>query len=42
MIGFILGTDTPNNDQIITSDLNNDEEINILDIVIVIDLIFEE
>ena len=39
--GFILENETPDEEQIITADLNQDNQINILDIVLIVDLIFE-
>ena len=41
MISFILNNDILDDEQIIISDLNQDNQINILDIVLIVDLIFE-
>ena len=41
MIGFILINDYPNELELLASDLNEDNSINVLDIVMVVDLILE-
>ena len=41
LIGFILGTIEPNNNQLFVGDLNLDGIIDILDIVLIVNIIFE-
>ena len=41
MIGFILGTMSPDDNQLFVGDLNFDGIIDILDIVLIVNIIFE-
>jgi len=41
VITFILGSNSPTDEEFIISDLNSDEEINVLDIVMILDIIFD-
>ena len=41
VISFILENQLPDENQMIVADLNQDNEINVLDIVLILDLIFE-
>jgi hypothetical protein len=36
IVGFILGNETPNDEETITSDMNQDGVINILDVILVV------
>ena len=42
MISYILGNSIPNDYQFTASDINEDGIINVLDIVLIVDIIFEE
>ena len=41
LVNFVLGDETPSNNELITSDLNNDEVLNVLDIVTLVNLILD-
>ena len=41
MIGYILGNDNPTENQFYASDVNGDQIINVLDIMLILDIIFE-
>ena len=41
MIGYILGSDNPTENQFYVSDINGDQIINVLDIMLILDIIFE-
>ena len=41
VIGYILGNDSPTENQFYVSDLNEDQIINVLDIMLILDIIFE-
>ena len=41
MIGYILENDNPTENEFYASDVNQDQIINILDIMMILDIIFE-
>ena len=41
VIGFILENNIPNESELLVSDLNEDNLINVLDIMLILDIIFE-
>ena len=41
LVNFIIGNETPTEDQIYISDINSDQEINVLDVILLVNLILD-